>query len=70
MVGVMALNEILHETKRRKEIGVILKLDFQKAYDKVNWEFLFSCLKLGGFNDQWCAWIRKVVTGGTVSVET
>lgn len=35
MSGIFCLHEILHETKRRKEIGVILKLDFEKAYDKV-----------------------------------
>jgi len=34
--GIMCLHEILHETKRRKEIGVILKIDFEKAYDKIN----------------------------------
>lgn len=29
--GIMCLHEILHETKRRKEIGIILKLDFEKS---------------------------------------
>jgi hypothetical protein len=36
MNGVLALLEILHETKRRGALGVILKLDFEKAYDKIN----------------------------------
>lgn len=39
MSGVMALHEIFHETKRKKQIEVILKLDLEKAYDKVNWDF-------------------------------
>ena len=30
MEGIMSLHEILHETKRRKEVGIILKLDFEK----------------------------------------
>jgi hypothetical protein len=34
--SIMCLHEILHDTKIRNEIGVILKLDFEKAYDKVN----------------------------------
>lgn len=45
MDGVMALHEILHGTKIKKKDGLILKLDFEKAYDKLNWEFLFECLK-------------------------
>ena len=54
MNGIMALHEILHETKRTKEVGLVLKLDFEKAYDKVCWEFLFSCLKIRGFSETWC----------------
>ena len=69
MNGIMALHEILHETKRRNEVGVILKLDFEKAYDKVNWDFLFNALRLWGFSEKWCSWIRSVVTNGTMSVK-
>jgi hypothetical protein len=36
MNGVLALHEILHETKRKKQVGIILKLDFEKAYDKAH----------------------------------
>jgi len=66
MNSVMALHEILHETKRNKEVGVVLKLDFEKAYDKINWNFLFDCLHLWSFCD---TWIKIVVTGGTVCVK-
>jgi hypothetical protein len=69
MSGVLTLHEILHETKLKKECGVILKLDFEKAYDKVNWSLLFCCLKERGFCDQWCSWIQQVVVGGIVSVK-
>jgi hypothetical protein len=69
MSGVMCLHEILHETKRRKEVGIILKLDFEKAYDKVNWKLLFDCMKKRGFDEKWCSWVEQVVTGGTVSVK-
>jgi len=69
MNGIMALHEVLHETKRRNEVGLILKFDFEKAYDKVNWDFLFCALKLWGFSETWCGWIKKVVSNGTVSVK-
>lgn len=49
MDGILALHEILHDTKVRKKKGLVLKLDFEKAYDKQNWEFLFEYLKQRGF---------------------
>ena len=69
MSGIMVLHEILHETKRRKQTGLILKLDFEKAYDKVSWRFLLECLAARGFCSKWCKWIEQVVTGRTVSVK-
>lgn len=63
MTGIMALHEILHETKRRKKIGVTLKLDFEKPYDKVDWDFLFDCLKYRGFCTTWCEWMEKWLRG-------
>jgi mannosylglycoprotein endo-beta-mannosidase len=41
--GVVTLHETIHELKRKKQKGVILKLDFEKAYDKVNWSFYNRC---------------------------
>jgi len=38
--GVVILHETIHELHRKKKSGVILKLDFEKAYDKVNWVFV------------------------------
>jgi hypothetical protein len=40
---------MLHEIHRKKMSGVILKLDFEKAYDKINWEFLQQTLRIKGF---------------------
>lgn len=69
MDGVISLYEVLHEARARKQQGVILKLDFEKAYDKVNWVFLFKCLSARGFSPKWCRWFRDVITGGTLSVK-
>jgi hypothetical protein len=49
MSGIMILHEILHETKRKNQTGVVLKHDFEKAYDKVKWSFLFKCFEARGF---------------------
>jgi hypothetical protein len=36
MDGVMALHEILHDTRIKKRDGLVLKLDFENAYEKIN----------------------------------
>uniref|UniRef100_A0A8R7U6C7 Reverse transcriptase domain-containing protein n=1 Tax=Triticum urartu TaxID=4572 RepID=A0A8R7U6C7_TRIUA len=38
--GPIALLEIVHKLKKKKQQGVLLKLDFKKAYNHVNWEFV------------------------------
>jgi hypothetical protein len=45
MDGVITLNEILHEVKKKKQSGVVLKIDFEKVYDKVNWHFLYYMME-------------------------
>jgi len=50
MEGVMCLSEILHDTRQKKIEGLILKLDFEKAYDKISWNFLMDCLRQRGFD--------------------
>jgi hypothetical protein len=40
MEAVIILHETIHELHRKKKSGVILKLDFKKAYDKVKWPFV------------------------------
>jgi hypothetical protein len=37
--GVVVLHETIHELYRKNMNGVLLKIDFEKAYDKVNWSF-------------------------------
>ena len=40
MEGVVILHETIHELHRKKQDGVILKLDFKKAYDNLQWPFI------------------------------
>jgi hypothetical protein len=48
---------------------VVEVVDFEKAFDIVNWNFLIKCLKAMGFSDLLCDWIHKILTDGTVSVK-
>ena len=43
--------------------GVIFKIDFEKAYDKVKWSFLQQVLRMKGFDTDWCDQIMKYIQG-------
>lgn len=55
--------------KSEKEEGIILKLDFEKAYDRVSWDFLEEVLTRKGFSELWIKWMMQAVKGGRVAVE-
>jgi hypothetical protein len=41
----------------------VLKLDYKKAYDKVNQEFLYEVLELRGFNPIFIRFIKQITHG-------
>jgi hypothetical protein len=67
--GVVVLHKAVHELHSKKLNGVILKLDFEKAYDKVKWSFLQQTLRMKGFSKEWCALIHNFVSGGSVAIK-
>jgi hypothetical protein len=69
MEGVVILHETIHELHTKKSNGVIFKIDFEKAYDKVKWLFLRQTLRMKGFSSKWCRWIQNMVTGGSVGIK-
>ena len=37
-------NEVIDSMVKKKERGILCKLDIEKAYDNINWKFLFGVL--------------------------
>jgi hypothetical protein len=66
--GVVTLHETVHELHSKKLNEVILKLDFEKAYDKVKWSFLQQTLRMKGFSDEYHALINSFMPGGSVAI--
>ena len=48
---------------------MILKIDFEKAYDKVKWDFLQQTLRMKGFDPKWCEWVKFFIEGGNVGIK-
>lgn len=66
--GVVILHETVHEMHRKNLSGIIFKIDFEKAYDKVKWPFLLQTLRMKGFSAKWISWIHTFISGGSVAV--
>ena len=58
MEGAIVLHKTLHELHMKKQDVIIFKIDFEKAYDKVKWDFLQQTLKMKGFSHVWRKWIE------------
>nr|GEX72817.1 RNA-directed DNA polymerase, eukaryota, reverse transcriptase zinc-binding domain protein [Tanacetum cinerariifolium] len=56
--GPFILNEVLQWCKTKKKQALIFKVNFEKAYDSVRWDFLNEVLRKFGFGDKWCKWIQ------------
>ncbi|GKV01533.1 hypothetical protein SLEP1_g14082 [Rubroshorea leprosula] len=66
--SVVIANEIIDEAQKRKKKGFVFKADFEKAYDKVCWEFLDYMMLRMGFGQIWKNWINECLKIVEVSV--
>jgi hypothetical protein len=66
--GVVVVNEVIDFAKKSGKKCLILKVDFEKAYDLVDWGFLDYILRCFGFDDKWRAWMKACVCSGSMSI--
>nr|GFC90358.1 RNA-directed DNA polymerase, eukaryota, reverse transcriptase zinc-binding domain protein [Tanacetum cinerariifolium] len=66
--GPFILNEIIHWCKNKKKQSMIFKVDFEKAYDSVRWDFIDDILRRFGFGEKWCKWIQSCLYSSRGSV--
>ena len=66
--GIILVHETIHSVKIGKILGMLLKLDLSKAYDKLNWKFLAGVLQAFGFSAQWTGWVMKLVSSSFCSI--
>jgi len=51
-----------------KQAWVALKLDMEKAYDRLEWPFIRKCLEQLGFHSKWISWIMECITTVSFSI--
>ncbi|GKV21933.1 hypothetical protein SLEP1_g31856 [Rubroshorea leprosula] len=66
--GVVIANEVIDEAKRRRKKSFMFKVDFEKAYDKVCWNFIDYMLDRMAFSATWKRWIQECLKSSMVSI--
>ena len=65
---VLVANEVVEDYRRSNKEGLVFKIDFEKAYDNVSWEFLDFVLQKKNFGSKWRSWIRGCLSSVSYSV--
>ncbi|PNX81845.1 cysteine-rich receptor-like protein kinase [Trifolium pratense] len=66
--GVVVLNEIIDLAKRRKDRCLLFKVDFERAYDTISWNYLERLMLKMGFADRWMKWMKACIFNSSMSV--
>jgi hypothetical protein len=67
--SVVSAHEVIHSVSHGKQKGSILKLDYEKAFDKVNLDFLYELLVRRKFSPAFCSLIKQITREGSVAVK-
>ncbi|KAM0043509.1 putative RNA-directed DNA polymerase [Helianthus debilis subsp. tardiflorus] len=68
LAGPLIINEMLSWVKKVRKQAFILKIDIEKAYDTINWDFIDSILDQMGFPMVWRKWVRGILASSRASV--
>jgi hypothetical protein len=66
--GILIANEVVDEAKRLNKELLMFKVDFEKAYDSVDLNYLYSVMIGMNFRTLWRKWISECVGMDTASV--
>ena len=65
MDASLLANEVIDTLLKRKEKGILCKLDIEKAYDKINWNCIIKVLQKMGFGAKWVKWIKRCISNAS-----
>ena len=56
--NIRIINDLMHYTTKEKKSGILALIDFEKAFDTVEWSFLFNMLSTLNFGQNYIRWIK------------
>ena len=67
--NIRILLDTIEYFERKNEPVVILFLDFEKAYDSIEWEFIFISLSKFGFQEKFINWVKILYKKPSFSIK-
>ena len=58
--NIRIIEDIMIYTKQNKISGILLYIDFEKAFDSVNWKFLGKCLEAYNFGPKFRSYVKTL----------
>lgn len=68
--NIRGLLNVIYSPASGKVPEVVISLDAEKAFDRVEWAYLFECLRAFGFGPTFIAWIKLLYASPKASVVT
>ncbi|KAA0039966.1 LINE-1 retrotransposable element ORF2 protein [Cucumis melo var. makuwa] len=66
--AILVANEAIDYWRVKKIQGFVIKLDIEKAFDKLNWRFIDFMLMKKGYPFRWRKWIRACISSVQYSI--
>jgi hypothetical protein len=60
--NIILVQEAIHTSCKKKEKGMVIKLDLANAFDRVRHDFLFAVMRNFGFNQKFIEWVKACIT--------
>jgi hypothetical protein len=67
--NVFMAQEALGWVEESEQDLVLLLLDFEKAFNRIEWGFLFTALAKLGFNGTWVNWVRSLYQAASSAIK-
>ena len=68
--NIRLIDDVLYEIDDQDIEGLILQIDQEKAFDRVEWTWLFSCLSYFNFGDKFISYIKTMYKNAKSSIMT